>query len=230
VNTSGEVKLLDFGIVLFQGTDREASTETGTVLGSSQYMAPEQLLSSRCTSKADIFALGAILYEACARKRLLTKQIRLLMLQGAGNPLSFRIYVKRQLVHIPDITGLHELLVEMLEMDESIRPTASEVGLRCREIAKSLEGEGLREWCQTRRWSQPEPIPNPWLGLELSEKGVVDVRVKRKTKLLERPAVASTLPEVEQKLVVARKSIIQLITLIVLGLSVFGFWIFFVYK
>ncbi len=62
-------KLLDFGIAALQG-EMPASrafdqtlTEEGTILGTFQYMAPEQLEAKPIDARADIFALGAIVYE-----------------------------------------------------------------------------------------------------------------------------------------------------------------------
>lgn len=61
------VKVLDFGISKradsFQGQD-PALTKTGAVMGSPAYMAPEQMVNSKTVDgRADIWALGAMLYE-----------------------------------------------------------------------------------------------------------------------------------------------------------------------
>jgi serine/threonine-protein kinase len=56
----GRVRLADFGIV----RDLQATvlTETGTVLGTPRYMAPEQLEGKPVDARADIYALGVLLY------------------------------------------------------------------------------------------------------------------------------------------------------------------------
>lgn len=58
-----EVKLLDFGVS--KVVDKERLTQTGQVLGTPRYMAPEQLMAERnIDGRTDQYALGVILYEA----------------------------------------------------------------------------------------------------------------------------------------------------------------------
>jgi serine/threonine protein kinase len=57
----GVLKVADFGIARSQ--DGTQLTEAGTVLGSAGYMAPEQLEGGRVTGAADVYGLGAVLYE-----------------------------------------------------------------------------------------------------------------------------------------------------------------------
>ncbi|MCB9593752.1 MAG: protein kinase [Sandaracinaceae bacterium] len=61
------VKVLDFGLVKVMGDDEvEASdlTQSGMLLGSPRYMAPEQVLRFELDSRCDIYALGGVLYHA----------------------------------------------------------------------------------------------------------------------------------------------------------------------
>jgi serine/threonine protein kinase len=59
-----EVKLLDFGLAkdAVHGVD-PAVTTPGTIVGTVQYMAPEQLRGRDADSRSDIFAFGVVLYE-----------------------------------------------------------------------------------------------------------------------------------------------------------------------
>ncbi len=58
------LKILDFGIAKQLGDpDRRALTNPSTAVGSPQYMSPEQMQAGAVDTRADIWALGAILYE-----------------------------------------------------------------------------------------------------------------------------------------------------------------------
>ncbi|MFH1530852.1 MAG: protein kinase [Pseudomonadota bacterium] len=58
-------KLMDFGIAKLVTQGGEALTRTGALLGTPQYMAPEQFRdSSKVDRRADIFAMGVMMYEA----------------------------------------------------------------------------------------------------------------------------------------------------------------------
>src|SRR5262249_16443711 len=57
---SGVVKITDFGIALLPTGSR---TLAGTVFGSPKYMSPEQVVGRPVDGRADIFSLGAVLYE-----------------------------------------------------------------------------------------------------------------------------------------------------------------------
>ena len=74
--TSGGVKLLDFGLAKTNAVTGPASvtmqkpvTQEGTIVGTLQYMAPEQLEGREMDGRADIFALGAMLYEMVSGRR-----------------------------------------------------------------------------------------------------------------------------------------------------------------
>jgi serine/threonine protein kinase len=78
--TKTGVKLLDFGLAKVRGAEAVASvsvlpTETspltaeGTILGTLQYMAPEQLEGKEADTRTDIFALGAVIYEMATGRK-----------------------------------------------------------------------------------------------------------------------------------------------------------------
>jgi serine/threonine protein kinase len=62
---SGDVLLLDFGIVRMPdpGPLGDPITNTGMVIGTPAYMAPEQAAGKRVDARADLFSLGVLLYE-----------------------------------------------------------------------------------------------------------------------------------------------------------------------
>ena len=57
------IKLLDFGIAALNETEPSKLTHTGGVLGTPQYMAPEQCLGEEMDGRADLYSLGIVLYE-----------------------------------------------------------------------------------------------------------------------------------------------------------------------
>lgn len=56
------LKLTDFGIALQETTDQRL-TNTGTILGTPDYMSPEQIVGKELDGRSDIYAVGSILYE-----------------------------------------------------------------------------------------------------------------------------------------------------------------------
>ena len=80
--TKSGAKLMDFGVAKAMGAMKAAIatatigmagdgpplTAQGTVVGTFQYMAPEQLEGKEADARADIFALGAVLYEMATGK------------------------------------------------------------------------------------------------------------------------------------------------------------------
>ncbi|MCC6608688.1 MAG: serine/threonine protein kinase [Burkholderiales bacterium] len=57
----GRAKIMDFGIARVRASD--VKTQTGLRLGSPRYMSPEQVLGQPVDPRADVFALGIVLYE-----------------------------------------------------------------------------------------------------------------------------------------------------------------------
>jgi serine/threonine-protein kinase len=62
-------KVIDFGISKTGDTPGTALTKTGMIMGTPSYMAPEQARGERVDHRADIYAVGAILYCALTGKR-----------------------------------------------------------------------------------------------------------------------------------------------------------------
>ncbi len=104
------VKVLDFGVAHFQNSQL---TNSGMLLGTINYIAPEQITGLRVDYRADIFSLGVILYELLAeRNPFLGKNISQTMVKIVNeNP--------PPIAEIPEELG--EILEKALHKDRNLR-------------------------------------------------------------------------------------------------------------
>jgi Tol biopolymer transport system component len=94
--TKSGAKLLDFGLAKQSPlavnpdglTEQKPLTEEGTIVGTFQYMAPEQLEGENVDARSDIFALGALLYEMVTGRRAFAGKTRTSLIAAivAGEP------------------------------------------------------------------------------------------------------------------------------------------------
>jgi hypothetical protein len=140
--TRSGVKLLDFGLARAFDTEASSSssaataasplTREGIVVGTLPYMAPEQLQGGPVDARCDIFALGAVLYEAATGRRAFggdtTTAIARAILTTDPPPAS---------AHAPRCPrSLDRLIQFCLEKDQERRfRSAHDVGLQLSAIA-----------------------------------------------------------------------------------------------
>jgi serine/threonine-protein kinase len=136
-------KLLDFGVSKFLEDDQNhALTIAGTVLGSPLYMSPEQARGeSHLDGRTDVFAFGAILFEAlCGYRAYEAKNFNALIVKIATTkPKS----IDECAPHVPE--SLRAVVRGCLEVDLKRRiQTFEEVTGRLRAVLPELEASGLR--------------------------------------------------------------------------------------
>lgn len=81
VRPNGLVKILDFGVAKFlgtgaaepsgaaEGTAGPGKTQAGAIIGTAEYMSPEQARGGQVDRRSDIFSFGAVLYEMLSGKK-----------------------------------------------------------------------------------------------------------------------------------------------------------------
>ena len=102
------VKVLDFGIAkILSGSALDASelTNAGQMIGTLDYMSPEQMVGGRCTVHTDIYTLGIVIYEMIAGRRPFLEAsspaaVLAAMLRDTPPPLSSFVDVPPALDHV----------------------------------------------------------------------------------------------------------------------------------
>ena len=136
------VKVLDFGIARVPDPD---GTVTHTLMGTPQYMPPEQILQKKIDGGVDIFALGVILYECLTGRAPIPAETPMAYLQLNINSTPTPLRQVR-----PELSAdLESLLGKMMAKDRDHRPTSmGDVALRLKAIRRSLEA-GIPEGQET---------------------------------------------------------------------------------
>nr|WP_157242824.1 serine/threonine-protein kinase [Pseudarthrobacter sp. GA104] len=126
ITPDGRVKVTDFGIARL--ADQVPLTQTGQVMGTAQYLAPEQATGQTATGSSDIYALGVIGYECLTGHRPFSGEsqiaIALAQVNDAPPPLP---------ESLP--TPVRALLMSMLAKDPKNRP---ENAIKLAEAAEAI--------------------------------------------------------------------------------------------
>lgn len=140
IDYEGRVRLADFGIAKTLGSLDDGGTSTGVLKGKIGYMSPEQLRFETPDHRADLFAVGVVLWELLAGRHLY---------QGSGGSDGARRILNEP---PPDVGDEREdapdaavaLLFELLAKDRAVRPAdAATVAQRLEAILAELrESEG----------------------------------------------------------------------------------------
>lgn len=118
ISQRGEILLTDFGVAkAITGTARQQSAVKGKV----PYMSPEQLRSETLDGRADLFALGVVLYESLAGHR---------PFQGDHDPATIMQILNGDRPSLQEVTpeappGLVDVIEQLLEPDRDDRPKSA---------------------------------------------------------------------------------------------------------
>ena len=113
VSDSGEVKITDFGVSY--STNQEQITQDGMVVGTAQYISPEQAQGQQATPQSDIYSLGVVAYEGLCGHRPFT----------GTTPVDIAAaHVNNPVPPLPDSVDvqLREFVMSMLAKDPLDRP------------------------------------------------------------------------------------------------------------
>ncbi len=113
VGSNGDVKITDFGVSY--STNQEQITQDGMVVGTAQYISPEQAQGEQATPQSDIYSLGVVAYEGISGHRPFT---------GATPVDIAAAHVNDTVPPLPDSVDfqLREFIMSMLAKDPRDRP------------------------------------------------------------------------------------------------------------
>jgi serine/threonine-protein kinase len=173
ITPGGKVKITDFGIA--RVADQVALTATGQVMGTVQYLAPEQATGKQATPSTDIYSLGIVAYEALTGRRPFTgeSQMVIAMAQINDKPPAMGQDIDQR---------VQDLVLACLAKKPNKRPgSALDLSNRARALRLQLEGVSPTEifnqdqtpTVRTRviepdpktEPSEKPPIIWPWLAL-----------------------------------------------------------------
>ncbi len=123
----GTYKIADFGIARLQGVS--TMTPTGTVMGATPYLPPERLRGMAGDARADLYGLGAILYEAMAGRRAFAGTSEPEVLYAVMNEPPPPLEVSG-----PSLAPLADLALRLLAKEPAQRPASAAV------VAGMIEG------------------------------------------------------------------------------------------
>ncbi|RRD30150.1 serine/threonine-protein kinase [Actinomyces bowdenii] len=124
INREGLAKLTDFGIST--GLNQRPLTASGMVMGTAQYLAPEQAMGNMATPAGDLYGLGIIAYEAMVGSRPFT---------GATQVDIAFAHVNDEIPPLPETipAPVRELVLQLLAKKPADRPPSA------RDVARALD-------------------------------------------------------------------------------------------
>lgn len=120
----GQVKLLDFGLAKAVGGELDEKvdmkTREGTVLGTANYLAPEQIVGGEFDARTDLWGMGCCLFEAVTGSQAFPGET-------IGETLGSVLTAEPDWSLLPPNSGLHSLLRECLQKEKQERPASAAI-------------------------------------------------------------------------------------------------------
>jgi len=158
ITPDGKVKITDFGIAR---VDTSNLTMEGQLLGTPNYMAPEQIQGKEVDHRADIFSLGVVFYEMLTRRKPFQGE----NLTAVTHKIVFEPFTPAQELVRDLPPGLTAVLDRCLEKDPNRRyPRAAEIS---RELRRHLASEQALD--DTSATQEVEPIEAPTRRISRAE-------------------------------------------------------------
>ncbi|MGD9200565.1 MAG: protein kinase [Chitinispirillia bacterium] len=136
ISNEGELKLMDFGIA--GPKDEELHTQDGVIIGTLQYLSPEQLKNAPVDNRTDIYSLGTIIYEILTGIRTFPQ----LNMDELINKKITNKYKKLEELDLTINPDLIEITNTCLKIKKEERPNSSEILLdKLIEFHKSISAD-----------------------------------------------------------------------------------------
>jgi urea transport system substrate-binding protein len=165
----GRAKLLDFGLARSSGS-RSGLTTTGGVVGTPEYMSPEQARGDELDARSDLFSLGAVLYAMCSGQRPFQGNSVMAVLTALAvetpRPL-------RALNHeVPP--ALAGLVNRLMQKKPAKRPASAAEVVEALEAIEASLPAASRVARRSGSQSAPAPITTrSWVGKSLARRRVI---------------------------------------------------------
>lgn len=134
ITPEGLVMLTDFGVAQVFASTR--LTVTGGIIGTAEYMSPEQAQGKRATKQSDLYSLGAVLYALITGRPPFSGNTAIDVIQKH----KFGQFEKPRTL-VPDLPHwVEEILIQLLEKDPAKRPpNAMVLQRRMEEVVRKIE-------------------------------------------------------------------------------------------
>ncbi|MBY0546790.1 MAG: serine/threonine protein kinase [Candidatus Obscuribacterales bacterium] len=136
-----QIKILDFGLCgILNSADAQALTESGLLIGSVHYMSPEICTGKKADTKADIYALGIILYQMLTGTPPFDHESPIgLLYKHANDPIPS---LHNQYPLLPMASQIDALLESCLAKQPDDRPDASRLLEAIRALSTAMPESG----------------------------------------------------------------------------------------